>query len=81
MNKELQHEDSAKVTLSFIRACFTGLIDKYPDLASDLTSDADTVHCKDFENAIVKVQRGKETTLTQQEKRSVTHLLRPQTRR
>ena len=71
INKELPHEDSANST------CFTGLVDKYPDLARHLASNTDIVHCKDFEIAIVKIQREKETTFTPQEKRTVNHLLHP----
>ena len=30
VNKELQHKDCAKITLSFISTRFNGRIDKYP---------------------------------------------------
>ena len=63
VNKELQYEDPKKVTLSFIRTCFDGLIESFPVLASHLAADADIVYFPDFENAIVKIQRGKEGTL------------------
>ena len=53
--KDLQHEDSAKVT------SFNRLIYKYTALASHLTTDADivVVHCnKDFEKQLLKFKEG-----------------------
>ena len=48
-----------------------GLIQSVPSTSQYLVPNADIVHSKTFENAIVKLQRGRSETLTASEKSAV----------
>ena len=76
VNKDFQTDDATKITLSYVRTCFDGLIESFPDLSSHLATNAEVVAFPDFENAIVKIQRGNESNLNAQEKRAVSQFLK-----
>jgi hypothetical protein len=60
------------VTLSDVRACFDALMEKYADFGRQhLSVNSTIVKQKDFENAVVNIQRGQEESLTACEKLTV----------
>ena len=63
----LQRENCDMVTVPLI---FDAVISKFPDIDGEkyLTTHADIVHSKHFENGIWKIQSGKEKDLKVQEK-------------
>ena len=74
--KDFQTVDATKIILSYVRTCFDGLIESIPELRSHLAANAEVIAFPDFENTIVKIQRGNESNLTAQEKRSVLQILK-----
>ena len=76
VNKDFQKCDASKITLSYVRTCFAGLIEDFPDLSSHLAANADVVAFPNFENAIVKIQRGNESNLNNHERRAVSQFLK-----
>lgn len=71
VSKFLQQEDTVKVSLDLVRAAFDTLITDYPIMKHHLSSNADIVHDKAFDSAVVKVQRGNEVSLTPAEKNAI----------
>ena len=71
ITKHLQNEST---TLSETRALFDAMIESYPDTAHRLSSNADIVHCTEFEAAIVKIQRGSSCVLSREESIAVSSL-------
>jgi hypothetical protein len=67
----LQQDDPSKVGLDIVRDTFDKLIAEFPSMARHLDKNAAIVHDKSFENAVVKVLRGKENTLTGPEKEAI----------
>lgn len=63
----LQTNDAHKVNLLSVRIAFDDLIAEIPELESKLGPNAAVVHNPQFENAIVKLQKGEE--LSTNEKR------------
>eukprot|EP00731_Ephydatia_muelleri_P013975 Em0007g1285a len=74
--KPLQHHD---MTMKESNVLFRSIIDSYPEFAFNhyLGHDADIIHSKDLETAVIKIQANKESTLSIQEKRAVEQLLLP----
>jgi hypothetical protein len=75
----LQHDDPEKVTLQTTRVAFddisTLIGGRFPLFAAKLKPNADIVHNPDFESAVVKIQAGKESSLTPREKCAVSSFL------
>ena len=67
----LQNGDPIKVPLNLVRSAFDILITDYPILERHLGANSDIVHDKHFENAVVKVQRNDERSLTASEKTAI----------
>ena len=63
----LQREDQL-VSLAHARSFFDKLIIKIPSFAEYLGPDANIIHMPIFEKAVIKVQKGNETSLTKDEK-------------
>ena len=59
------------MSLDLVRAAFDTLIADYPIMKHHLSSNADIVHDKAFDSAVVKVQRGNEVSLTPAEKNAI----------
>ena len=72
----LQHHD---MTMKESDVLFRSIIDSYPEFAFNhyLGHDADIIHSKDLETAVIKIQANKESTLSIHEKRAVEQLLLP----
>lgn len=71
VSKFLQHEDTTKVNLAQVRAAFDTLISDYPIMKHHLAAGADIIYDKNFDSAVVKVQRGNESALTTAEKATI----------
>ncbi|KAL5510407.1 hypothetical protein EMCRGX_G005945 [Ephydatia muelleri] len=67
------------MTMKESNVLFRSIIDSYPEFAFNhyLGHDADIIHSKDLETAVIKIQANKESTLSIQEKRAVEQLLLP----
>ena len=62
---------SSPLTLFSVRLVFDQLLEKFDGMKSHLAANAPIVHNKDFENAVVKIQSGKEATLNRNEKNAM----------
>lgn len=62
-------------SLADIREYFDETIDKYPSTAAYIAPDAQIVHHKDFESAIVKLQSTRSSPLTRTERETIKSLL------
>ena len=71
VTKALQ-EDTLSV--SDTRALFDGVIDSFPETKDRLSKSANIVHDKVFEDAVTKIQDGKLSELTLEERLSVSNL-------
>jgi hypothetical protein len=60
----LQKGDCSMITLSVVRRAFDNLLSHYPDHLAHLRPNHTIVHNPHFENAVVKIQRFQESTLT-----------------
>lgn len=63
--------------LSDSRILLDSVIQKYPELSSYISEDANILHTPSFDKAIVKIANGKHDSLTIDEKDSVAMLLKP----
>ena len=71
----LQSTARWKTPASVVRTLFDAVIDKYPETATRLKSNADIVLNSDFENFIVKVQRDSMRGLSREESLSINCLI------
>jgi hypothetical protein len=55
--------------------CHAGLMDNFHGLENYLSKNARIIHNKNFENAVVKIQSLKESTLSQSEKQAISRYL------
>ena len=69
--RDKKKKRSTPLTLLSARLAFDQLLALFADMRSHLAANAPIVHNKDFENAVVKIQSGKESTLTRNEKTAV----------
>ena len=53
---------------------FDTIVEQNPSMSENLEKDADIKHSKNFENALVKIGEGKESSMTMQEKDTVEQL-------
>jgi hypothetical protein len=58
-------------TMATTRKGLNELLEKLPQLGGQIHADHEIVHCNFFDNAIVQLQRGKESLLTEDERNSV----------
>ena len=65
---------SDATTMGDVRVLFTAVMDDFPETRSRLGSNATIVHCVNFENAKVKLQRGNFGALTMNEQESTSTL-------
>jgi hypothetical protein len=68
---QLQDETIGRVNLAWTRELFDDLILDYPELKDKLGVKAKIVHCPVFENAVVKVLREHEDSLSSGEKKAL----------
>lgn len=61
-----------------MRTLFDGVVAAYPSMKSHLKFTSDVVHSPNFESGVTKIQNGRESTLTAQEKAAVRPLLKNQ---
>lgn len=71
----LQNLCTRKVGVDVVRATFDELIKEHPSMEKHLSKDARIVHDKHFENAVVKVLRHDEKSLTAAEKSAISIFL------
>lgn len=64
----LQKEDSKVVTMNLVRSLFNKLVDHFPHMEQHLGNNAAIIHCKEFDNAVIKIQGGNEDKLSVAEK-------------
>jgi hypothetical protein len=67
----LQQDNAAKVGLDIVRATFDSLIAEFPTMSRHLDKNSSIVHDKHFENAVVKVLKGAESSLSTSEKQAI----------
>lgn len=72
VNLTVQQHDSS---MSRVRVLFDGVCEAYPQLLDRLNSDADIVHCPDFESGIVCLQDGKADFLTSRQQNALKLLM------
>ena len=53
---------------------FDTIVEQNPSMSENLEKDADIKNSKNFENALVKIGEGKESSMTMQEKDTVEQL-------
>ena len=75
ISMELQREGSDQLDMHDVRVLFDDLISKFPIVRHHLAADADIVHNKDFERAVVLVQGGQEQELKRAEKDQIRRFL------
>jgi hypothetical protein len=75
ISMELQREGSDQLDMHNVRVLFDDLISKFPIDRHHLAADADIVHNKDFERAVVLVQGGQEQELKRAEKDQIRRFL------
>ena len=73
VTKKLQDEE---ITASYSRALLDAVIESYSETSDKLSSTAGIVHSAAFENAIVKLQWGKSSSLLYEESEAVKQLKR-----
>ena len=61
--------------LSEARILFDSVIDKYPDMTKYISDTATIIHTPVFDRAIIKIVKGREDSLDEEEKESVKLLL------
>lgn len=64
VSKVLQKD---RTSIGDVRAVFDAIIDEFPSTSNRLGSYSAIVHCPHFESALVKIQRGNESTLSREE--------------
>ncbi|MDP3780655.1 MAG: hypothetical protein Q8Q69_05650 [Nitrosopumilaceae archaeon] len=71
MSKYFQSEDATKINMHIVRIGLDRLCEEMPILKVYISKTAEIIHSKDFENGIVKIQKGLESRLTKEEKSAV----------
>jgi hypothetical protein len=71
VTKRLQGEGERVCSHSEVRQLFDAVIDSFPSFEDHCSSGATIVTHKEFENGLVKLQKGEETTLSQLEKQAM----------
>lgn len=72
VSKKLQENQT---NMADVRALFDAVIDKFPDFKSRLGPNAPIVYDKHFESAVIKLQEKRTFDLSEDERKSVRHLL------